>query len=62
MRGRSPYYLNIGLETRHVDLLLWTRNLLDTHYNAVAFEFPGSDPVGQSGDPMTIGVTCRVRF
>jgi len=51
-----------GLETDHFDLTLWAKNLLDKQYKAVAFEFPGSAPVGQAGDPMTFGLTLNARF
>ena len=54
--------LNLGLERDNMDLIFWSRNLFDEEYEAVAFEFPGSDPVGQSGDPLTFGVTLRMRF
>jgi iron complex outermembrane recepter protein len=54
--------LSLGLESDRCDLVFWARNLFDTDYRAVAFEFPGSDPVGQSGDPRTVGVTFRIRF
>lgn len=51
---RSPTFIG--------PLLKQTRNLFDADYRAVAVEFPGSDPVGQSGDSMTAGVTFRFRF
>jgi iron complex outermembrane receptor protein len=54
--------LSLGVETEVFDILLWGRNVFDTEYEAVGFEFPGSDPVGQSGDPLTVGVTCRLRL
>ncbi len=54
--------LNIGFEREQFDLVFWTRNLFDEHYEAIAFEFPGSDPVAQSGAPVTFGVTFRLRF
>ena len=54
--------LSMGLESERYDIVLWAKNLLDTDYRVVAFEFPGSDPVGQSGDPLTAGVTFRARF
>ncbi len=54
--------LNVGFEREWLDLLFWTRNLFDEDYEVVAFEFPGSDPLGQSGDPFTFGVTLRLRF
>ncbi|MFO7594778.1 MAG: TonB-dependent receptor [Desulfocurvibacter africanus] len=54
--------LRAGFETEHFDILLWAKNLFDKDYAAVAFEFPGSDPVGQAGDPQTFGLTLRARF
>lgn len=54
--------LRIGLESDHFDLTFWVKNLFDKHYRAVAFEFPGSDPVGQAGDPRTFGLTLNARF
>lgn len=54
--------LSLGLESERYDIVLWARNLFDTDYRVVAFEFPGSDPVGQPGDPCTVGVTLRFRF
>ncbi|ADK84495.1 TonB-dependent receptor [Desulfarculus baarsii DSM 2075] len=62
---QDPYQLvnlSLGFEREAFDLVLWARNLFDENYEAVAFEFPGSDPVGQSGDPLTFGATVRVRF
>ncbi|PIE70961.1 MAG: TonB-dependent receptor [Deltaproteobacteria bacterium] len=62
---QSSYQLanmNIGLESEILDIVLWARNLFDENYQAVAFAFPGSDPVGQSGDPLTMGITVRARF
>jgi iron complex outermembrane receptor protein len=54
--------LFLGVEHKTIDLVLWARNLFDEQYEAVAFEFPGSDPVGQSGDPLTVGATIRLRL
>ncbi len=54
--------MSLGLETENFDLLLWARNIFDTKYEVVAFEFPGSSPLGQAGDPLTFGVTLRARF
>jgi iron complex outermembrane receptor protein len=54
--------LRAGLESDHFDLILWARNLFDEHYRAVAFEFPGSDPRGQAGSPLTFGLTLKARF
>jgi iron complex outermembrane receptor protein len=54
--------LRTGLESDHFDLTLWARNLFDEHYRVVAFEFPGSDPVGQAGGPLTFGLTLKARF
>lgn len=54
--------MSLGLETENFDLVLWARNIFDTKYELVAFEFPGSDPLGQAGDPLTFGVTLRARF
>ena len=54
--------MSLGLESEKVDIVLWARNLFDEAYESVAFEFPGSDPIGQSGDPLTMGITVRFRF
>ena len=54
--------LSLGLESEKIDIILWAKNLFDQEYEAVAFEFPGSDPIGQSGSPLTVGVTVRFRF
>lgn len=54
--------LRLGLESEHFDLTFWVKNLFNAHYRAVAFEFPGSDPVGQAGDPRTFGLTLSGRF
>ncbi len=54
--------VHLGIESENGDVLLWARNVLDTEYEAVAFEFPGSQPVGQSGDPRIFGLTLRYRF
>lgn len=54
--------MSLGLKSEKVDIILWARNLFDQEYEAVAFAFSGSDPVGQSGDPLTMGITVRFRL
>jgi iron complex outermembrane receptor protein len=54
--------LRVGLETEHVDVVLWAKNLFDTSYDAVAFEFTENNPLGQAGDPRVVGLTIRARF
>ncbi|MBI9080525.1 MAG: TonB-dependent receptor [Pseudodesulfovibrio sp.] len=54
--------LRLGLESDHLDLTVWSKNLFNTNYQAVAFEFPGSTPKGQAGDPRTFGLTLSARF
>jgi iron complex outermembrane receptor protein len=42
----------------------WVNNAFNTHYIPLAFPFPGSASgyVGESGDPLTAGVTMGVNF
>ncbi|PIE56513.1 MAG: TonB-dependent receptor [Desulfobulbus propionicus] len=54
--------IHLGVESEQWDVLFWARNVFDTEYEAVAFEFPGSQPIGQSGDPQIFGLTIRYRF
>ncbi|PIE73376.1 MAG: TonB-dependent receptor [Deltaproteobacteria bacterium] len=54
--------IHTGVESEKWDILFWARNLFDTEYEVVAFEFPGSQPIGQSGDPRIFGLTVRYRF
>lgn len=54
--------LSLGLESDRIDLVFRARNLFDTNYRVEGFEFPGSGSFGQSGDPLTVGVTLRFRF
>ncbi len=54
--------VHFGIESEQWDLLFWARNVFDTEYESVAFEFPGSQPIGQSGDPQIFGLTIRYRL
>ncbi len=54
--------IHIGIESEKWDILFWMKNIFDTEYEAVAFEFPGSQPVGQSAEPRTLGFTIGYRF
>lgn len=78
MQGIGPFYWNkentlrqeayelvnmrLGFETDNYELMFWAKNLFNQEYDAVAFEFPGSAPVGEAGDPLTFGVTVGARF
>ncbi|CCK81460.1 TonB-dependent receptor [Desulfobacula toluolica] len=58
----KPYCLvnaKIGIEGRHMDIYLWSKNLLDRHH--VLFENAGKG-FAEDGEPMTIGLTLAYRF
>lgn len=57
--------LRLAVEGRHVVFSVWGRNLADTRYVPLAFEFPGSMPsgfLGEPGSPRTWGATLGIRF
>ncbi len=62
---QKPYELvnlRVGLETKHLDLVLWCKNLFDTEHEAFVLKFLGRPVHAQPGDPRTIGITMTGRF
>lgn len=58
----KPYGLvnaKAGIEGDHIDIYLWSKNLLDRHY--VLFENTGKG-IAEDGEPMTMGLTISYRF
>jgi iron complex outermembrane receptor protein len=49
--------LRTGIESGRWDIALWAKNLFDTGYEAVAFEFTEANPLVQAGDPRTFGAS-----
>ena len=59
--SQSPYHLlnsRIGINSKHVDVFFWLRNLTDTRYVAYAYDFGGV----HLGNPKTYGVTLSGRL
>ena len=54
--------VRLGFEADHFEIFLWSKNIFDTKYQAIAFEFPGFPPFAQAGDPQTIGITLTGRL
>lgn len=55
---QSPYNLlnaSVGVTTKHVDVMLWGRNLTDKKYISYAYDFGAV----HLGNPQTFGVTVR---
>jgi iron complex outermembrane receptor protein len=62
---QDPYELanaRLGFETDYFEVYLWAKNIFETEYEAIAFEFPGFPPLAQAGDPRTFGITLTGRF
>ncbi len=68
---QKPYFLwnaSCLLSSKHIDLKLWAKNMLDTHYFANMLSSPMSvvSPdmkyLGQSGSPATFGASLSVKF
>ncbi len=58
---QAPYHLlntSAGLTTKHVDVILWGRNLGDTKYISYAYDFGAV----HLGNPKTYGITVRGRL
>ena len=66
--GQSAYTLanfRAGVRGRHWFAEGWARNAFDTRYVPIAFAYPGLAPsgfVGETGAPVTYGVTAGVKF
>ncbi|MBW1811630.1 MAG: TonB-dependent receptor, partial [Deltaproteobacteria bacterium] len=56
----SYHLLNarVGIESKHVDIHFFARNLLDKVYESAVFVFPGADPLAVPGTPMYFGAMC----
>lgn len=60
----NPYALvdlRLGYETEHWDIVLWGKNVFDTRYHAVAYDWDGHKLV-QDGEPAIFGATMTLRF
>ena len=60
----DPYSLlglRFGYETDSYSVVLWGKNVFDTEYNAVAYDWDGAKLV-QDGDPVMVGLTLTARF
>lgn len=58
----KPYSLvnaKVGIEGSHMDIYLWSRNLLDRHYVSLENVSKG---LAEDGEPMTMGLTVTYRF
>jgi iron complex outermembrane receptor protein len=58
---QAPYHLlnaRLGITSRHLELMLWARNLADKKYIAYAYDF-GAVHLGR---PATYGVTVKAMF
>jgi len=54
-----------GVRGKHWFAEGWVKNAFDTHYVPIALAYPGLAPsgfIGESGAPVTFGVTAGVRF
>ena len=60
--GYGLVNLRLGLESEHLDLIFWGKNILGKDYQCVSFGFLGTDALAQAGDPRTFGVTLRAKF
>jgi iron complex outermembrane receptor protein len=60
--GYGLVNLRLGLESEHLDLIFWGKNVLGKDYQCVSFGFLGTDALAQAGDPRTFGVTLRAKF
>ena len=52
---------HIGYESERVDVTAWVKNLLDTDYHTIAYDWDGYTMV-QDGTPMQLGVKAVVRW
>lgn len=60
--GEKPYQvvnLKLGMEGRHLDTYLWTRNLFDQHY--ITFE-NAAKGIAEDGGPRAVGISVNYRF
>lgn len=58
---QSPYHLfnaQAGITSKHIELLLWARNISDRHYISYAYDFGAV----HLGNPKTYGVTVKTMF
>jgi iron complex outermembrane receptor protein len=67
IEGQSAYVLTnfrLGLGGENWRIEGYVNNAFNTNYVPIAFQFPGSPSgyVGESGDPMTAGVTLGLNF
>ena len=53
--------VHIGYETDDFDIILWGKNIFDTEYNAIAYDWDGAKLV-QDGTPAQFGIRANLRF
>ena len=53
--------LQLGYEAEHFDVVLWGKNVFNTHYHTVAYDWDGLKLV-QDGRPAMFGVRTTLRF
>lgn len=60
---QHPYSLintRVGISSRHIDITLWARNLLDSHY--LAGIYASGSPLAIPASPVSYGITVTSRF
>ncbi len=57
----SQVNAKVAVSKDGLELELWAKNLLDTHYNAFYFNSSGSQ-FFQQGKPMQLGATLKFEF
>jgi iron complex outermembrane receptor protein len=53
--------LQLGYETEKFDIVLWGKNVFDTGYHTIAYDWNGEKLV-QDGEPAMVGVRATLRF
>ncbi len=53
--------LQLGYETEHFDVVVWGKNVFDTEYHTVTYDWDGWKMV-QDGDPARFGIRVVTRF
>lgn len=53
--------LKLGYETEKFDIYVWGKNVFDTRYHTIKYEWDGMELV-QDGDPLCVGLSLAWRF